>query len=77
MKNPKKILQQILASLKPNGLLIFEEPIISSGFCYPANCHYKQSRALLYKLSKLRGCDFDIRMKLEYILFSCVLKIIS
>lgn len=70
LQDPRSALAQFWRWLKPGGVVVCEEPTISTGFCYPHSEAYAHSRKLLLRLSQLRGLDFEIGLKLQGILSS-------
>ncbi|MDF5717123.1 MAG: methyltransferase domain-containing protein [Rhizonema sp. NSF051] len=67
LTRPKDALEQMLALLKPNGLLVCEEADFSTAFCQPANSSYDRCIELFLRLGNTRGQHFCMGSKLYQI----------
>ena len=68
IENYSLVLEQFMKSLNPGGMLIIEEPTMSTSFCYPENNYYMKSRELLERLAQTKRLDFDVGKKLQSVL---------
>lgn len=57
-------IKNMLSRLNKNGVLLIEEPTLSSNFCYPESYKYKDAVNLLLKLGITYHHDYDIGLKL-------------
>lgn len=71
LANPKMALTILYKLLKSAGIMVCEEPTMSTSFCYPHSQAYIASRKLLWETAKIRKLDFEIGIKL-YSIFSAL-----
>lgn len=67
LTRPKDALEQMLALLKPSGLLVCEEADFSTAFCQPANSSYDRCFELFLRLGNTRSQHFCMGSKLYQI----------
>lgn len=63
--DPQQAIRQLLPLLKLGGIVAFEEPIIPSAFCVPANAAYTRSLELYVECGKRNHIDLSMGNKLH------------
>ncbi|MCW5588098.1 MAG: class I SAM-dependent methyltransferase [Legionellales bacterium] len=64
LDDPDRALKSMISKLNKNGILLLEEPTLSSNFCYPESKQYQEAIKLLLKLGETFKHDYDIGLKL-------------
>lgn len=64
VKKPLQAIKKLKRLLKPQGIIAFQEPVLSDFYCYPKNKSYKKLVELYVKLGKKSKLDFGIGDKL-------------
>lgn len=68
LPEPERALEHCFELLRPGGVLLCEELVVSSSFCYPAQEAQADLHRMASAMAAARGCDFDVGRRLHELL---------